>query len=217
MMKRFFIFSLALLGITAGNWFYGRYVVLGGKIYPRNATVLVLPEAVPAQRLRRFQNLYWVDLRGRGLTVAEYEEISHVVGDARILWELDFQGTPVPSTAREIQIDHLSDEEVEALDYLPRLRLVRGESCQNYPQLLSLRKRRPDCQVNYRVELGGVPRRTSARLWPCCPGFGGWICGKRVFPRSRPGAWPGTTLPSSSYGRKPGGMSGSPPINMKLT
>lgn len=131
--EAFFHFSLALLGITAGNWFYGRYVVLGGKIYPRNATVLVLPEAVPAQRLRRFQNLYWVDLRGRGLTVAEYEEISHVVGDARILWELDFQGTPIPSTAREIQIDHLSDEEVEALDYLPRLRLVRGKAARIIP------------------------------------------------------------------------------------
>lgn len=164
-MKRFFILSLALLGITAGNWFWDRHVVLGGKIYPRNATVLVLPEAVPAQRLRRFHNLYWVDLRGRGLTGAEYEEISHAAGDARILWELDFQGTPVPSTAREIQVEHLSDEEVEALDYLPRLRLVRGDSCRDYPQLLALRKRRPDCQVNYRVELGGV----SMSCWEGVP------------------------------------------------
>ena len=155
-MKRFFMFALVLLAVTVGNWFWGHHVVLGGRVYPRDAAVLVLPEGVNGEALSRFTRLYWVDLRGTGLTGAEYEAISQAAGGAEILWELSFQGGRLSPNTREIQIDHLTAEDVAALDYLPRLELVRGESCRDYPQLLALRNRHPGCQVNYRVSLGGV-------------------------------------------------------------
>ncbi len=123
-MKRFFIFALVLLAVTVGNWFWGNYVVLGGRVYPRDAAVLVLPEGVNGEALSRFTRLYWVDLRGTGLTGAEYEAISQAAGGAEILWELSFQGGRLNPNTREIQIDHLTAEDGAALDYLPRLELV---------------------------------------------------------------------------------------------
>lgn len=164
-MKRFFLLSLVLLGVTIGKWFFHTHVVLGGQIYPRNATVLVLPEPVPAEKLCQFERLYWVDLRGRGLTVGEYEQIARAAGDSKILWELDFQGHRVEANVREIQVEHLTPADVEALDCLTRLRLVRGEGCRDYPQLLDLRRRHPGCQVNYRVALGG----TDMSCWEAAP------------------------------------------------
>ena len=156
-MKRLFYLSLLLLLVPLADWFRQNDVMLDGKRYSRDATVLVLPGGVPeqAEKLALFPNLCWVDLRGVGLSWEEYEKAARWAGGARILWELDFQGRRISPNAEILEIDHLTDEDVAALRYLPRLRLVKAESCRDYPQLLALRDGRPGCQVRYRVELGG--------------------------------------------------------------
>ena len=156
-MKRLFYLSLLLLLVPVADCFRQNDVMLDGKRYSRDTTVLVLPGGVPeqAEKLALFPNLRWVDLRGVGLSWEEYEKTARGAGEARILWELDFQGRRISPNAEILEIDHLTDEDVATLRYLPRLRLVRAESCRDYPQLLALRDGRPGCQVRYRVELGG--------------------------------------------------------------
>ena len=156
-MRRFFFLALVLLLIPAADRFSEKHVVMDGRVYDRAATVLVLRDGVPedGDALARFSGLYWLDLRGRGLSPEEYEEIAQAAGDARILWELDFQGKPVGTDARVLEIDHLTDRDVETLDYLPRLRQVNAENCRDYPQLLALMERRPNCDIRCAVELGG--------------------------------------------------------------
>ena len=171
-MRRFFFLSLALLLIPAADRFFEKHVVMDGRVYDRAATVLVLRDGVPedGDALARFSGLYWLDLRGRGLSPEEYEKIAQAAGAARILWELDFQGKPVGTDARVLEIDHLTDRDVETLDYLPRLRQVNAENCRDYPQLLALMERRPNCDIRCAVELGGKllsSRDRSPAPGPC--------------------------------------------------
>ena len=47
--------------------FRQNYVHLAGRIYPRDASVLVLPRGLPEpEALAQFSNLKWLDLRGQG-------------------------------------------------------------------------------------------------------------------------------------------------------
>ena len=157
-MKRFFFLSLLLLLIPAADRFFENHVMMDGRVYDRAVTVLVLRDGVPenGDALARFSGLSWLDLRGQALSPEEYETISQAAGKARILWELDFQGKPVDTCATVLEIDRLTDGDVEALDYLPRLRQVNAERCRDYPQLLALMERRPDCRIRCAVELGGT-------------------------------------------------------------
>ena len=155
-MKVFICCSLALLLVSLGDWFLKRHVILDGQLYPRDATVLTLPGGPPRDlnRLGEFSNLYWLDLRGTGLTGAEYEAIAQAAEGARILWELDFQGRPVDTRRSILKIRQLSDEDVEKLEHLPRLKSILAEECRDYPQLLALKKRHPDWEIRCQVPLG---------------------------------------------------------------
>ncbi len=171
-VRRFFWISLALLLVPVADWFWENHVVMDGRVYDRRATVLVLPEGVPEdfRQVTRFSNLHWLDLRGKGLSGAEYERVCRNAGDARILWELDFQGKPVPSDAKTLEIHHLTAGDIQALNYLPKLQRVEAEICRDYPQLLALMAQRPECDVRCAVELGGcllTHRDISPAPGPC--------------------------------------------------
>ena len=153
-MKHFFILSLALLAVTVTSWFLERHVVLAGRVYPRDATVLVLREDFPAEALLQFQNLSFLDLRGRGLTIEEYEKIRRKAGQARLVWELDFQGRRVDADSRCVEIDQLTDADMEKLALLPRLQSIRAENCRDYSRLLRLAGAHPDWDIRCRVPLG---------------------------------------------------------------
>ena len=153
-MKRFLVLCLVLLGVTAGSWFRERYAVLDGRVYSRDATVLVLPEGIAPEALEKFRNLYWLDLRGRGLSPAEYEKIRRAAGNARLLWELDFQGRRVDADSRSLELDHLSEDDMAQLSLLPRLQSIRAENCRDYPQLLNLTGQHPDWDIRYGVRVG---------------------------------------------------------------
>ena len=93
-MKVFLCFAAAALLLVFGDWFLDRHVLLGGRFYRRDAPVLVPENGLPEQadRLKEFQNLYWLDLRGTGITPEEYEKLQQAAGTAQILWSLPFQG-----------------------------------------------------------------------------------------------------------------------------
>ncbi len=155
-MKRFFIFSLAVLLVPLADWFLQKHVIMDGQIYDRDATVLVLPGGLPEEvdRLGDFSNLFWIDLRGTGITGAEYEQVRRAAGTAHILWDLDFQGSAVDAHTDTLEIRQLTDADVDALGYLPRLKTILAEDCRNYPQLLTLARLHPDWDIRYRVPLG---------------------------------------------------------------
>ncbi len=134
------------------------HLILDGKVYDRSATVLAFPDGLPREigKLRHFPNLRWIDLRGTGLNPKELALLQNAAGDARILWELAFQGGSISGDASAVQVRRLTDGDVEALCALPRLRRVDGKHCRDYAQLLSLAAKRPECNVEYSLSLGEI-------------------------------------------------------------
>ncbi len=137
--------------------FRQNYVHLAGRIYPRDASVLVLPRGLPEpEALAQFPNLKWLDLRGQGLTPDQHAAIAQAAGRATVLWELSFQGGRLDAGVTAVQVRQLSQQDVLALASLPRLRRVDARLCRDDAALLALARQLPQCAVEYTVELGGV-------------------------------------------------------------
>lgn len=159
MKKRFFQILTAISAVILGwSFLRTRYAPVAGHFYRRDTTILVLPDGIgkDAAALRQFPNLAWLDLRGTGLSPEAYREISAAVPEAHLLWELDFQGQRLSGNTRAVQVRHLTAEEADALCCLPRLCRVDGKLCRDYAPLLRLSQQKPECNVEYTVELGGV-------------------------------------------------------------
>lgn len=188
-MRRWFPIAAALAAVVLALQFLAaRYSVVNGRLYSREATVLKLPEGVgqDAPRLMGFPHLRWLDVRGVGLSGEEFDALARTLPGCRIVWELSFQNRNIPSWARHLEITHLADGEVAQLDYLGLLDTVDATACQDYAQLLTLSRRRPDCRVLYNVELGGKIcscEDSSISPGPCTPAQLEWAL--PLLPRIR--------------------------------
>ena len=112
----------------------------------------------PVDNLEALQNcsqLEWLDLRGTGLTVAQYNMLRTWLPTCEILWDIPFQGKYYPEDTRELTVETLTEEDLAMLEYFPNLRRIRAENCTDYEILSRIRTMRPELQVYYRIVLGG--------------------------------------------------------------
>lgn len=127
---------LMLLTVLAGLvWHMFHYTMVDFKFYPKNARTL--------------------DLRGKEITVAHYNNVRRNLPDTQILWDVPIQGRSYAEDTRQLSVTSLSNEEVKLLDYLPELETVDAAGCTDYAQLLALQERRPEVDVQYTVTIGG--------------------------------------------------------------
>lgn len=110
-------------------------VYAGGRFLPKDAEVL--------------------DLRGKKVSMENYQDILRKFPDSTIFWDVPFQDTGIANTETEITITSLSDGDVAQLDYLTALQTVRAEGCTDYAQLAELQLRHPQAKVLYSVTVGG--------------------------------------------------------------
>ena len=136
--------------------YFHQYILIDGYFYPRGAENLSLSghSLENIQAFSKMPNLKRLDLRGTGATVKQYEYLCQVLPDCSIRWEVPFQDTYLDPDTTAITVTTLSDEDIAMLDYLPHLALVDALDCSDYPQLLKLQQRRPDCRVEYRIAIG---------------------------------------------------------------
>ena len=162
--KRYTALAVLLVGMALAVFgvFYGvdvqSYVRIDGEKYDRYAETLDLSgqKNVDFRKLTRFYNLKEVNLRGTGLNVTEFEML-HQALDCKIFWLVPFQGQYLdPEATTAIQVDRLSGQDVLALEYLPELRRVDATRCQDLDMLSLLKQKRPEVELDYRVELGGT-------------------------------------------------------------
>lgn len=125
--------AAAALGAAA---FCTSFQRVDGKLFPRNGKIL--------------------DFTDTSLSAQRYEELQSRFPDKEILWLVPFQGERYPQDTRELTVEHLTAEEVGYLDYLPNLTRVDGSRCRDTDALRLLQQRRPECRVEYRVELDGL-------------------------------------------------------------
>lgn len=152
-MKKWTVIVLIILlvaAIAAGG-------VLGWKIHYQNTHVFVEGTAYE-------KDLTQLDLRGTGVSMDYYEQVRQALPDCQIRYDLPFQGGFYSDDTQELTITTLTDGEIAQLDYLPELKTVHAEACTDYPQLLALAQRRPECQVLYQVSIFGkdYPQDTKA-------------------------------------------------------
>ena len=149
---------LGVLGAMGGYFFCRNYRVLAGKPYLKTAEVLDLSgvQGVEFDRLRDFPQLKMLDARGTGMDVASYRMLREANPDCKITWDIPFQGRFLPEDTQEVTVATLTAEEAQALALVPGLLQVDGLECRDYDALELLAGLRPDCQVNYRVDLGSL-------------------------------------------------------------
>ena len=155
---------LAVLGTAAAMaailWAGGRalersYVLWNGALLPRDAQSLTLsgktmrrPEA-----FLRFADLRQLDARGTGMTAAQYEWFRENLPDCHVLWDVPCQGQYYSAETKEITAEALTDADVDALQYLPRLKTLDLGRWGDYDRIRALKKQYPGLDLNYQVEL----------------------------------------------------------------
>jgi len=140
-MKKWII-ALASVAVLAAG------CILGYQLWYRNNHIFVEDTVYEKE-------LTFLDLRGTGRSLEYYEQVRSQLPDCEIRYDLPFQGGFYADDTTELTITALTAEEVELLDYLPRLKTVNAAGCTDYEQLLALQARRTDCTVHYTVTIGG--------------------------------------------------------------
>ncbi len=139
------ILLLALLAGAAGGavWINEHYHVVGMKLYSRDAKVL--------------------DLRGKNITISQYNTLRSKLPEAEIAWDVPFQGRAIADDTKHLSISRLTMADVERLDYLPRLQTVNGYTCDDYDALMALQQRRPEVKVRFFIPIGEEKYHQNSR------------------------------------------------------
>lgn len=104
--------------------------------------------------LSQLKNLRVLDLRGSAITVEKYQYLSESLPNCQILWDIPFHGLFLDQNTTVLSVLSLTDEDVQTLEFLPRLETVDATKCADYAQLEALRMRRPEVNVVYNVMIG---------------------------------------------------------------
>lgn len=110
-------------------------VLVNGHLYPKKAEFL--------------------NLRGKEVTVEEFEQIREKLPRCDIYWDVPLSSGSQPENLQILKLDKLTDEDVKAIGYFDDLMLVEAETCTDYAQLQKLRETYPDLVVIYNVIIGG--------------------------------------------------------------
>lgn len=169
MKKRLIILSSILLGLVllAGAAFLGlsvyhdaNHVTIGQTEYYIGETQLDLSgQGYPdIDGILQMTNLHRLDLRSTGLTAQDYQRLRSALPQCNILWDVLFQGVYCDPDTSHFTVTELTDEDIAQLGNFQNLRVVDAGGCTDYPQILALQAKYPDCQVKYCVEVGGQKR-----------------------------------------------------------
>lgn len=128
------LLTLVLLYFV-GSWAAEKYVVFAG-----GRPILLTSESV--------------DLRDNRVEIEEFEELARKIGADKVLWCVPIGGSYHESTAEYIILEHLSEEEIPYLQYLPNLEAIDASKCQDYAALSALETARPDLDIKWTIHLG---------------------------------------------------------------
>lgn len=109
---------------------------------------------VGGQFLRKGQPFY--DLRDKNLSMDDYAAICEAFPEAKVLWQIHFQGAPISEDTEELTVRTLSEEDIRVFAFLPNLKILHADGCTDYEALMAVHRQYPGIQLDYRVDLGGT-------------------------------------------------------------
>lgn len=132
------------------------YLVVDGTEYLRTSTQLDLSnqQITEVEKLQELTMLQQLDLRGTGISTAQYDMLAAALPDCEIIWSVPFQGAYCDSTSQELVLETLAAEDIAILAYLPELTTIQADSCRNYDELFLLMEQYPDVTVTCAVPIG---------------------------------------------------------------
>ena len=140
------IIALVLVLIVGGAlgliWYRDNHVFIEGDAYPIHATQIDLREKVD-------------------ISFEYYHALQKALPNCEIIWNVPFQGGRISSDTQIITVSNLSAEEdqVVLLSYFPKLKTVdatSGGADLNYQFLENIVQEKPEWEVLYEVDLGGI-------------------------------------------------------------
>lgn len=145
--KGLIIFLLVLIlvlgaAVAGMAWFLGSHTFVAGQAYRSDAEQL--------------------NLRGKELTIAEYEAIQAELPECEILWSVPFQNSAYPDDTTSLSIRSLSAEDMAVLPYFSSLKAIDATGCRDYAALMQLQEQYPDLALTYTVNIGGVEYENTA-------------------------------------------------------
>lgn len=117
-------------------WFFVANVVVNWHAYPKTAEFL--------------------NLRGKDISIEEYETLRRKLPNCEIYWSVPFQGDRYYENIPSLSVTSLTDEDVDVLDYFTSLDVIDAEGCTDYPQLEEVRNRHPETELRYSVTINGT-------------------------------------------------------------
>lgn len=139
------LFLVAVLGGMI--WFVSSHFFVGGKAYAKDVTEL--------------------DLRGKDISVAEYNAIRGQLPQADIRWSIPFQGKDYAEDTVALTVSSLDQNDLEVLAYFAKLQSVDATACRDYDMIRALQERYPHLDVDYTVVIGGQEYGRNAQTVAC--------------------------------------------------
>ncbi len=131
------VLALLVAGAVGYLWYRNNHVFVEGTPYP-----------IDAQGL---------DLRQEDISFAHYDELTSLLPDCPVLWNVPFQGNKLSNDAVSVTVTDLTAEDIGILEkYFSGLETVEASGCHNYPMLEVLKAQLPYVRVNYQVSLGTI-------------------------------------------------------------
>ena len=133
---------IVLAAVTA--WYtFSRYVLVSGKLYPREARL---------------------DLRGHSIETEVFEKLQEKLPDSEILWDVPFQNGTLPSDTQQIEVTELTAQDLDMLKYFSQLQVLDGRKCGEIQLLARAKQMYPELQVMYNISINGTeyPQDTQA-------------------------------------------------------
>jgi len=125
-----------VLVLAAVAFIFATNVLVNGHLYPKKAEFL--------------------NLRGKEVTVEEYEQISRKLPDCDVYWDVPMSDGAFPENSQVLHITRLAEEDVKNIGYFEELMLVEAEQCTDYAMLEQLIERYPNVHVRYNVAINGT-------------------------------------------------------------
>ncbi len=134
------------------------YLVMDGVEYLRSSTELDLSgkQIAELEKLTELTGLKKLNLRGCGISAAQYDMLHAALPTCEILWSVPFQGAHYDDTIEELTVEALSESDLAVIPYFHSLTSVNADQCRDYDAILLLREQHPALGVTYTVTIGGV-------------------------------------------------------------
>ena len=148
------VLLLALAG--AGAVFLNSHLFISGKLISTDVTQLDLSgrELGSLMSLKRCKALKSLDLRGCEVSGEELAQLQAALPECVIRYDVTVGGERYDIDTAELTLPDLPAN-WEELTKLPSLRLLTVERCTNPAAMPELQKRLPDCEMRWRLGLGG--------------------------------------------------------------